>query len=55
MARICFFMHIIIQILVIPPHYAQRAVNRRQKAPVIDRGLLPVCVVKEREKWEILL
>ena len=48
-------MHIIIQIMVILPRHAQRDVNKRQKAPVIDRGLLPVCVVKEREKWEILL
>ena len=52
MEEMGFFMHVIIQILVISPHYAQRAVNRRQKAPVNDRGLLPVCVVKEREKWE---
>lgn len=49
-------MYIKIQILEILPHHAQRGIqNRRQKAPVDDRGLLSVCVVKEREKWEILL
>ena len=27
--------------------------SRKQEAPVHHRGLLLVCVVKEREKWEI--
>ena len=29
--------------------------KEQQKAPAKRRGLLPVCVVKEREKWEICM
>ena len=29
--------------------------SRKQEAPVHHRGLLLVCVVKEREKWEICM
>ena len=31
----------------------QNPLNKQQKAPASRRGLLLVCVVKEREKWEI--
>ena len=31
----------------------QNPLNKQQKAPAFRRGLLLVCVVKEREKWEI--
>ena len=32
----------------------QNPLNKQQKAPASRRGLLLVCVVKEREKWEIV-